>query len=169
MDWKNPKSWLFPRGPEAERLAEIVGEVRRTEFEDGSPGLSDAARTRILAEAVRPEAARPFWAPLFAPTSRLLVAGGLPLALAAALLVLVDRSVVEPPVDGVAAPRTAVVTVAKVGNSVQFTIANGQNSHYVYRSTAPDRFETDEGVAVVDGSYADRLEDGSALVFYRID
>jgi hypothetical protein len=65
--------------------------------------------------------------------------------------------------------RPAVVQVAKVGDRVEFTIANGGRSHYVYRSSAPDRFDHKKGVRVTGGAYAERLDDGPSIVFYRID
>ena len=82
---------------------------------------------------------------------------------------LMDRSIVEAPA-GVAAPDgAAAVRVAKVEGRLQFTIANGNRDHVVYRSTAPDRFERSKGVQITDGSYDEALDDSASLVFYRID
>lgn len=162
---KNLKN-LF--SPEAGRSAELEEAIReaRGEAARKEDRFSAAARARIVAEVSRGGAAPESWPAVFAPQGRLVLAGGLPLVLAGALLVLMDRSGIDRP--PVANPET-VVQVAKVGDRVEFTIRNGRKGHYVYRSTAPDRFDGRDGVRVTDGSYVERLADGSALVFYRIE
>lgn len=145
-------------------LEQALAAVRR-EARAGAPRLSGAARSRILTEVARQAATRPLWPGLFAPPSRLWLASGLPVLLAAALFAVVHRPVVEAPPLPSGAP--ASVLAAKVGDRVEFTIANGHRSHRVYRSTAPDGFR--EGVKVTDGSYAERLDDGSSIVYFRID
>jgi hypothetical protein len=98
-----------------------------------------------------------------------MLAGGLPLALAVALIGLMDRS----GGGSVGSPRLTLsppsVQVAKVGDRIELTVSNGKRSHFVSRSTAPDRFDSSQRVRITDGAYADNLEDGSSLVFYRIE
>ncbi len=130
--------------------------------------LSPAARATILSEATRAGASpRPFSA-LFPPTLRAVTAAGLPVAAGLLLAAVIGRAPVEAPGAPERGAPAAVVQVAKVGDEVRFTIANGRRSHHVYRSEAPDRFEG-RGFRVTDGAYADRLDDGSTLVFYRIE
>lgn len=171
MSWINPRNWLGGRETDDAGLDELLREERRIASEvERVRGLSDAARARILSEVTRPTPQKPFWPPLFAPTTRLLVAGGLPLILAVAMIALVERSAGTAPVEALGlAPSPATVQVAKVGGRVEFTISNGQRSHFVSRSTVPDRFDASRRVRMTDGAYADNLDDGTALVFYRID
>jgi hypothetical protein len=165
--FKNSKYGLASGDSGRDDLAEIVRRVRGVGA--GEPRLSSRARTRILEEALHGDAAPRFWPALFAPAGRLIVAGSLPLVLAGALMFLMNRSVVEVPVDVAPPVGAAAVQVAKVEGRLLFTIANGSREHVVYRSTAPDRFERAKGVQVTNGSYDEALDDSASLVFYRID
>ncbi len=165
---KNLKNLFSPETSPCAELEEAIREARR-EAVRKEERFSGAARARILAEVARGGPSRESWPPLFAPQARLVLAGGLPLVLAGALLLMMDRSGIDRS-PAVANPLSeTVVDVAKVGNRVEFTIRNGKTGHFVYRSTTPDRFDGRGAVRVTDGSYAETLADGSALVFYRID
>jgi hypothetical protein len=61
------------------------------------------------------------------------------------------------------------VRAHKTGDEVVFTIANGQASHVIYKSNVPNKFDASSGVRVRNGTYRDSADDGSGLVFYRID
>ena len=58
------------------------------------------------------------------------------------------------------------------GDYTNFTIANGDRMHRVFRSEQADRLvapAAEDAFALARGSFRDRLESGSHLVFYRID
>jgi len=59
--------------------------------------------------------------------------------------------------------------VAKVDGKVVFTIQNGGTPHKVSKSSDPGRFDSASAVPVTDGLFEDDVQDGPALVFYRID
>jgi len=61
------------------------------------------------------------------------------------------------------------VRAAKNGDEVVFTIANGGRAHRVFKSSVPTNFDPSTAVTVRDGSFRDSADDGSDLVFYRID
>jgi hypothetical protein len=147
----------------SEELDRLLAEARRE-----GPGLSAAARGRILAESTRELPGKAFWPPLFAPTSRVLAAGALPLALAVGLMALVDRGGVQAP-PTILGHKSPTVEVAKVGDRVEFKVSNGGRPHWVSRSTSPDEFDPDLRVRMREGAFADNLEDGTTLVFYRIE
>jgi len=143
------------------RLDEMVQACRKSQ----GPALSEATRTRILDEARRPVHADGLRA-LFTPTRHLLVAGTLPVVLAAALLIGLDPGV-QPPLAIDDAPSS--VAVSKMNGRIMFSIQNGGKPHTVYRSTDPQGFDRHNGVEVTSGAYEDRLQDQADLVFYRID
>jgi hypothetical protein len=131
-----------------------------------SPGLSADVRSRIIDEALSHAPAEKALPSLFTPGRRLLVAGALPVVLAAALLMGIDGDVRAPVSTG---EGSSVVSVVKEGDQVTFSISNGGRQHTVYRSTDPVQFEPSSGVAVTDGAYVDRVSDDADLVFYRIE
>jgi hypothetical protein len=135
----------------------------RAEAEARKQELSTAARARIV-EGAHGESELRTLPALFTPTRQLVVASALPLLLAGALLIPIDRAVPPPPLQG---QGVTTVRVSKQGDQVHFTIANGNRDHYVSRSTQPDRFG--EADVVSEGAYVDRLNGGESLVFYRID
>lgn len=128
--------------------------------------FSPAARDRILQAAFE---GRP--APLatrlpFRGAPRRFAGGLLSLAAAAALLlavVLVDRGGAP---GGSGAVR---VLASKTDGEVVFTIANGKRAHTVYKSNDPSEFGSSSRIPVRDGAFRDVVDDGSGLVFYRID
>lgn len=154
MNYKNYKSGIG-------RLEEAVRACRQR---SRSERLSEAAREKITV-ALNADVDYQALPSLFTSTRRMLVAGALPLALAGALLVLIDRT--GPAPIGASDPAP-VVYVSKDGNRVQFTILNGKTNHYISRSASPDRFEQ-PAVMVDNGAYVERLGGGEELVFYRID
>jgi hypothetical protein len=128
--------------------------------------LSPGARERILDAALRRDVVDSPLPTLFSPARKLVVAGALPVLLGVALVVGID------PGERGSSPSTSTqsrIQVSKQGGQVRFEIVNGDRAHRVVRSTHPGRFEAENGVAVTDGSYAERLADSSDLVFYRID
>jgi len=128
--------------------------------------LQRTSRARILESVGRTEAPRPL-GPLFFPVGRLALAGALPLVVLTLMLgFLVTGGPGLAPVGEAGIPS---VQVSKDGSEVIFTIANGQTTHRVYRSGAPDRFDETPTFTTSDGAFVDRLEGGPDLVFYRID
>lgn len=125
--------------------------------------LGSDARSRILRESMRADGpAEMSLRSLFMPRWAVLLAGLAPVALVTVLLTQVGW--------GPAGPEDpARIQVAKVGGEVVFTIENGGQPHTVSRSTTPNRFEPESTVAVVDGSFSDRIDGSNHLVFYRID
>jgi hypothetical protein len=127
--------------------------------------LSTDTRARILdAAQCQSEPAREMFPALFTAPRRLVAAGILPLVLAMGLLVMLNQGRPVAPDS----PSTTVHAV-KQGDQVHFNIANGSRSHFVYRSTVPDRFEASSAVRVTDGAFVDAVDDQADLVFYRID
>ena len=63
----------------------------------------------------------------------------------------------------------AQVRVAKHGDRVVFTIANGDRAHSVYESTDPNRFDSSGRLSTTAGSFVIRADEGADLVFYKID
>ena len=130
--------------------------------EAGAPTLSSATREAVLGRAFHETTAvRPFPA-LFVTTRRVVLAGVLPLVLLGVLVVV--ATVQRPVID-----RAPTVVASRVGDGVVFKIDNGKREHTVYRSTVPHRFDPEAGVRVEDGTFADAVDDGARVVFYRID
>lgn len=128
----------------------------------GRDSLSGAARTRILEAAMAPAGNPVSPASLFVPARRLVMAGTLPVVLGAALALLLGRAGSYP------GPTGPQVVVAKRDGHVVFTLANGGRHHTICRSTVPDRFDCDRGVPVK-GAYAEPVDSGSTITYYRID
>ena len=151
------------REKRAEVLDQAISAWKRGESSTTShQRLSPGARSRILANLDRAEAARPL-ADLFVPRGRVALAGLVPVLLAGALFFaqfgLLDSSGGR---DG--------IRVSKHGDQVVFTIANGKDYHDVTRSLVPDRFDTSHAVQVAHGErFVDSLESDARLIFYRID
>jgi hypothetical protein len=96
----------------------------------------------------------------------MILAGGMPLLLAATILAWVA---VDLDADYLPGQGAANVQVAKIGGSVVFTIENGDREHRISRSLRPDSFDSAGTVKVMEGTFRDDLDSGSDLVFYRID
>lgn len=147
---------------EAWRAAEAAGQ-------DGER-LSEATRARILATVrQRRAAALPAQASLFLPLRRLMTAGVLPAAALTALLAAVALPGLwnEAPVVPGAGDEPVGLHLSKRGGEVVIHIANGGGPHRVHRSTDPRGLSGE--VFRAEGSFRDRLEGGSELVFYRVD
>jgi hypothetical protein len=129
-----------------------------------SETLSGECRSAIFAEVTGPGPAPRRLRGLFTPWRRVALGGAIPLALAA---VLVGWTALE--WNGGISPSIPSVDTAKVGDHVVFTIANGDREHVIVKSDRPDRFDRSAAAKVTDGSFSDRLDSGSDLVFYRID
>jgi len=100
---------------------------------------------------------------LFPPVWRLALAGALPVA---AVVTVALWTATRPVHEGAA---TASLHVTKIEDRVVFWIDNGQRQHVVVRSQRPDRFDATGAEPLIDASFAERLDAGPALVFYRID
>lgn len=151
----------FQKKFENQRVSEAVGSWERVH--PTSERLSGEARGRILREATRRDVpAEQAFRSLFLPRWSVLLASLAPLALIGVLVSQVGWKPAE-------SDDLARIQVAKVDGEVVFTIQNGGRPHTVARSTSPDRFESASTIAVLDGSYSDRLEGTANLVFYRID
>ena len=106
---------------------------------------------------------------LFSPLARWAAFGAVPVvasAVVASWLLFAGPGAVP------TAPEIADVSVSalKVGDRVVFTIGNGGRSHRVVRTSSPASISgPGETMAVEDGTFSDCLQDGSDLVFYRID
>lgn len=144
----------------ADRIDRLVQAARQGTAEQ----LSGAARARILEESLKPGFAEPLPS-LFTPARRLVAAGALPVALAGALLLTLDRGVERPP-DALERTRVAV---SKEGESVLFAIQNGGRAHTVHRSSDPRGTAGGRRVEVTGGAYVESLQDQASLVFYRIE
>jgi len=137
--------------------------VRAIRQAGGHETLSDDARAAILRQAMAPAAPaiRGPLAVLFPSSWRMVLAGALPLALALTVVGLASRSrhaVVPEPVD---------VVVLKSGGRVIFEVPEGAT---VTKSTLPFAYEIGSEVRVpANGRYADRIQGGPRLVFYRIE
>ena len=145
-----------------EQLDRAIAELR-TSIEPAQGRLSEGLRDKILEVSLRPgEEIRPM-SSLFLPTQKLALAGGLPLALSAALL-FVFAYLRTPPV----APLVGV-QATKQGDQVILTIADGGRSHIVYKSNIPVHFERGRGIRIENGSFSDLATGGPDVVFYRIE
>lgn len=127
--------------------------------------LSTVGRERIINDALRSERPQSALPALFAPARRLWLAGVLPLALAMLFVTGLERGGAVAPDS----PIEPVLRVSKMGDRIQFDLQNGEKTHTMVRSTDPRRIDAPQGLEMKNGSYAERLQDGSALVFYRID
>jgi len=125
--------------------------------------LSGHARSRIVDETLDPARDPAAPASLFVPARRLALAGVLPVMLGAALVLLLGHA------GTYVTSKAPRLQVEKRGGQVVFNIANGQKSHYICKSNVPNKFDCGRGVQVRNGAYADTVNDGSDIVFYRID
>ena len=127
--------------------------------------LSEEAKRSVLGDLRKPGPAPAPLAALFTPIYRMALAGGLPVALIVGFLAwtTIDRDSTADRHD------PASVQVAKVGDRVVFTIANGGRDHVIVRSQRADRFDPSGAASVTTGSFVDRLDSGPDVVFYRID
>lgn len=129
--------------------------------------LSGPARERIL-EAAGQEGTRrvrfELPSPLFLPARSFALAALLPLL----VLSLAVGSFLLPTGSGTdgAAPR---LLASRQGDEVVFVIANGDRPHQVLKAADPRGLEGAEPVEVEAGTFRDRLDSGTDLVFYRID
>lgn len=124
--------------------------------------LSDDVRHRILREAAAALEVQPVPTRLRAAAWRVL-AGALPVAAVGLLaLVLAGRS------GGKGEPALRI-RATKAGDEVIFSIANGKNTHRVYKLNSANGFGDSSRIPVHAGSFRDSVDDGSGLVFYRID
>ena len=126
--------------------------------------LSPGARARIVDQASAAPTGLTHLSPVFFPWARTAAVSAVPAALLLFALVGLWPASVEPPGT---VPGT--VEVAKVGDEVVFTIANGGQPHTIQKSHRPDRFDGSATVVNGEDSFVDRLESGSKIVFYRID
>lgn len=132
--------------------------------------LSQPARANILRAAleasVAPRRIEPR-IPLFFPVRRLALATALPtvlLAFIAGYLIL-PGGMTDPAGD----PAGTIVQAMRQGDEVVFVITNGKSTHTVRKLNAPNSLTDGETLTVSEGSFRDRLEGDSNLVFYRID
>jgi len=130
--------------------------------------LSGATRTRILANARERTPGRSrVLAPLFLPAGRLALGAALPIVALTLLLGTLMRPGVEfngfP--DPAHAPR---VEATKASGEVLFVIANGNSRHRVTRSSVPNG-AAESMFTTAEGSFRVKIDDGSDVVFYRID
>ena len=143
-------------------LDEAVGawRARRPAAERLSPGARDRLWARVR-EGVAP-ADRLH--PLFAPVRRWVLAGAVPaLVVLALLLPLAWRSGTVPERH-----EGPTILASRIGDSVVFTIANGNRTHRVYRSATPDRFDLESPIVVGD-RYVEPSQGDLDLVFYKVD
>lgn len=126
--------------------------------------LCAGARARLLSELRSDSPSHRRWRmALFPPVWRLALAGALPVA---AVVTVVLWTAPRPVQEGVA---TASLHVTKVEDQVVFWIDNGGRHHVVVRSERADRFDASRAEPLIDASYADHLDAGPKVVFYRID
>ena len=157
----------FFRSRTREKRAEVLDEAisawkRGNSSTTSQQRLSQGARSRILANLDREEAPRRL-AELFVPRGRVALAGLVPVLLAGALF-LAQFGLFSP------SGSRGGIRVAKHGDQVVFTIANGKDYHDVTRSEVPDRFDPSGAVQVAHGErFVDSLESDARLIFYRID
>jgi hypothetical protein len=147
-------------GPAERRLTEAVSAARSAP----AGGLSDRCRAAILAATLDRPARPERLVPLFFPARQLIVAGLVP-----AMLVTVGVLMSRPEsgeAGGHAAPE---IRVAKQGQEIVFTIADGIGPHRVYKSTDPDRFDRSGAIPVRNNRFVDSAAAGPDLIFYRID
>jgi hypothetical protein len=149
-------------------LDRALSDWRRDRPSDG--GLSQPARANIMRAALeasaRPRRIEP-QIPLFFPVRRLALATALPTMLLCVIAgyLLLPGAVVEP----AGGPAGTIVQTMRQGDEVVFVIANGNTTHTVRKSNDPRSLSDGETFTVSQGSFRDRAEDDSDLVFYRID
>ena len=144
------------------RLDDLVDGWRRELRDDQR--LSPGTRAGILA-AVRDERLaqrRPN--SLFLPFRRLAIAAVAP----ALLLTLALGYLLLPRGAGDPGPVGLELRVTKQGEEVVFFIANGGQTHQIYK-TSELRDPQWEPYTKTEGTFRDRLETEADLVFYRID
>jgi len=145
--------------PEGERALDRAVEILRVEAAKNQR-LSVHARARVLAAVGDPQRARMDREPLatlFLPARRLALASVLPMLLLSLMLGYLM----------IPAERGGTLTVTKRGDQVIFSISNGHQSHRVYRSDNPTRFDT--VYTTTARAFTDQLQSGPDLVFYRVD
>jgi hypothetical protein len=149
-------------------LERALEDWRSSRPEEG--GLSQPARANILRAAMAanttPRRIEPR-IPLFFPVRRLALATALPTVLLAFIAgyLLLPGGMTDPMGD----PAGTIVQAMRQGDEVVFVISNGKSSHTVRKLNDPNSLTDGEPLAVSQGSFRDRLEGDSDLVFYRID
>lgn len=131
---------------------------------DAHESLSPGVRARIVDQASAPSTGLNHLSPIFFPWARTAAVSAVPAALLLFALVGLWPASVEP-----TASVPGTVEVAKIGNEVVFTIANGGQPHTIQKSHRPDRFDGSATVVKGEDRFVDSLESGSKVVFYRID
>jgi len=159
---------MRPGHPTEDPLEQAVADWRAAGgADDPADRLSPAARARIASlGSIRESRLSPLgW--LFFPATRFAIAGALPVALLSLSLGYLAWDEMH---DPVAVPSTGASIEATIdGDNVVFVIANGSRVHRVYKSKNPNQFGDRPEFTTRDGSFEDRVNDGQALVFYRID
>ncbi len=152
--------WKNEHGDEP--LDRAVSQWRST-LQAENDRVSDPVRQKILHDALDARDAAP--TPIGVRLAAWRVLGGaVPVAMAVLLvLVFADRTG-ERNGDG-----HVRVAASKAGAEVVFSITNGDRGHAVYKSNAPNSFDRSARLPVRNGSFRDSMDDGSGLVFYRID
>jgi len=139
--------------------------------EAGAERLSGPARERIL-DAIGPgQVQQVRFSPqpaLFTPLGRIALAAVAPmLALTLAVgYMLMPVTTAPQPAAGAQATNLEVI---RQGEEVVFLIANGNTTHFVYKSTEIRELQRSEPVMVSDGVFRDRIDRSADLVFYRVD
>lgn len=123
----------------------------------GTDALSGEARSAIFRRIADRQAARGPLALLFPARWRMVLAGALPIALAATVVWIGQRTETADELGG---------PVQKQGNQVVFHVPEGAT---VTKSAVPFAFDRSRAVRVDDGTYADPMGNGPRLVFYRIE
>jgi len=153
----------FWKNGAGEKELEIAVSRWRDALEAQADALSDGVRRNILREAMASGDSAPVPVGVRSAAWRLLGAA-LPMA-AAVLLVLVFADRVG---DRQGSGQIRVIA-EKAGAEVVFSIKNGHRAHSVLKSSTPSSFEASSRIPVRNGSFRDSMDDGSGLVFYRID
>jgi hypothetical protein len=130
---------------------------------EDDPRLQAATRTRIVEAAYEARTEASGYRPLLSRIPMRILAGAVPALAATVVILLFAERTGDPSV------RPVSVRATKSGDEIVFTIANGRRAHKVYKSSVPNNFDPQSGVVVRDGAFRDAMDDGSGLVFYRID
>ncbi|HEX4825672.1 MAG TPA: hypothetical protein VFV19_15325 [Candidatus Polarisedimenticolaceae bacterium] len=131
----------------------------RAESQDET--LSGAARTALFDEVrAMGQGREAAFIPALTKAWRWAFLGSVPvLAIASALFVATERH----------PSPMAHLSAAKVDGQVVFTLANGNSSHVVRRSTDPRGLSNASPTHMAGNRYTDEATGGPNLVFYRID
>lgn len=131
--------------------------VRALRASTGSDTLSGDARSAIFRRISDRQTARGPLATLFPPRWRMVLAGALPIVLAAVVVGIGQRTDTTDELGG---------PVLKQGNQVVFHVPEGAT---VTKSAVPFAFDRSRSIRVEDGTFADTMGTGPRLVFYRIE